>query len=59
MGKTYRREKNVWDDGSDRFDRRNRKRKPSYKMKEDAYQERRRLKNRDRNYEYDERGYER
>ena len=59
MGKTYRREKNVWDDGLDRFDRRNRKRKPSYKMKEDVYQERRRLKNRDRDYEYDERGYER
>jgi len=58
MGKTYRRERNVWDDDSDRFDRRSKKRKTSYRMKEDVYQERRRLKNKNRE-QHDEYGYER
>lgn len=54
MGKTYRREKSIWEDGSDQFDHKHKKRKKSFKMKEDVYQERRRLKNKNRQYEMSE-----
>jgi hypothetical protein len=51
MGKTYRREKNVWDDNPNRFERRATERKNSQKMKEYAYQERRKQKNKIRETE--------
>jgi hypothetical protein len=52
MGKTYRREKNVWDDNPNRFERRTTERKNSQKMKEYAYQERRKQKNKIRETEH-------
>jgi len=51
MGKTYRREKNVWDDDPNRFERRVKKNRGAQKMKEHAYQERRRQKNKIRENE--------
>jgi len=51
MGKTYRREKNVWDDDPNRFERRVKKSRVAKKAKEHAYQERRRQKNKIRENE--------
>jgi hypothetical protein len=51
MGKTYRREKSTWDEGPERFERNARNRKNSQKMKEYAYQEKRRQKSKIRESE--------
>lgn len=52
MGKTYRREKNVWDDDPVRFERRSIKNgKDKFKMKQDSYQDKRRERNKQRDME--------
>lgn len=52
MGKTFRREKNVWDDDPVRFERRSIKNsKTKFKMKQDSYRDKRREKDKQRNME--------
>ena len=45
MGKTYRREKNVWDDDPLRFENRSNKKKPKKSFKDESIQELRKNKN--------------